>query len=155
MGSEGTPLPSKARRSLGAAAASTATPAACHVLDPGARAAGAWEGGFPGPPPLSASRQHRDGNVEAVAAARSYHRQRVAQNRAAKVHPIGECLGEEVALGPEWAFAGPGPYGGKAWELHREQRPEGRSWGGRFSPLGLVGVWGRTHREGGLRRESK
>lgn len=34
---------------------------------------------------------------------RSCHRERVAQNRAAKVRPVSEGLGEGVELGPEWA----------------------------------------------------
>lgn len=77
---EGTHLPSKAQRPLGAAAASTTTPAARSIQDPGAGAAGPRETDFPGPPFVSATRQYRDGNVEAVIRARSCYRQHVAQD---------------------------------------------------------------------------
>lgn len=110
VGSEGTLLPSKARRPLEAAAAA----AARDVLDPGARAAEARTRGVPGPPPLSASRKHRDGHVEAVTTARNDRRQRVAQDRAAEVPPVSEGLGEEVELG-QW------PYKGEDWEFHGEE----------------------------------
>lgn len=95
-GGKATHLPSKARCPLGDAAASTATPAARSIQDPGARAAGVRDGGFPGLPSVSGMWTHRNGNVEAVTSARNCHRQRVAQNRAAKVHPISEGLGEGV-----------------------------------------------------------
>lgn len=61
------------------------------------------EGGFPRPPSVSGMRTHRDGNVEAVTSTRNCHPQPVAQNRAAKVQPVCEGLGEGVELGPEWA----------------------------------------------------
>lgn len=94
--------PSRARRPLAAAATSTATPAAHDVQDPGASAAGAQEGGFSRPPFVSGMWKHGDGNVEAVTSAWNCHRHCVAQNRAAKVHPVSEGLGEGVELGPEW-----------------------------------------------------
>lgn len=147
MGSEGTLLPSKARRPLGAAAASTAAPAARDVLDPGARVAEAREGGFPGPPPLSASRKHRDGDVEAVTTARNYHRQRVAQNRAAEVHPGSEGLGEEVELG---RFQDGGLRKGKTGSSIESRGQRSGLGEDNSCLLVFLGVWGRSHGGGGF-----
>ena len=72
-GGEEAYFPFRAGRPLGAAATSTATPAARGVQDPRARAAGAPENGSPGPSCTSGTRQHRDGNVETVTRAGIRH----------------------------------------------------------------------------------
>lgn len=56
--------------------------------------------------------------------ARSCHRQRVAQNRAAKVRPVSEGLGEDVELGPEWAESRYS--GGVTFRLGGQGVPRGR-----------------------------
>lgn len=121
------------------------------------------EGGFPRPPSVSGMRTHRDGNVEAVTSARNCHPQPVAPNRAAKVQPVSEGLGEGVELGPEWAkcrHLGGAVVWGKAegvlWiSAFGSERPGGssierrglgddgvRSWGGHFPPLGVPRILG-------------
>lgn len=124
-------LPAEARRPLGAAAAAAAAPAARSVRDPGARAAGAREGGVPGPPSVSGTRKPRDGDVETVSGARSCHRQRGAQNRAAKVGSVSESL-EKGAESASWGRGRVGraegglagvALGKKVWEFHRRWRP--------------------------------
>lgn len=55
--------------------------------------------------------------------ARSCHRERVAQNRAAKVRPVSEGLGEGVELGPEWAESRYS--GGVAFRLGGQGVPRG------------------------------
>ena len=100
---EGAQLPFKARRPLGAASTATATSAARSVQDPGARAAGAPESGFPGPPCVSGMLQHRDGNVEAVTRARIRHWYRVAQKRAAKFRSVSKSL---AGRGEVWVRVG-------------------------------------------------
>lgn len=59
--------------------------------------------------------------------ARSCHRERVAQNRAAKVRPVSEGLGEGVELGPEWAESRYS--GGVAFRRGGAGRAEGRGLG--------------------------
>lgn len=149
--------PSKARRPLAAAATSTATPAAHDVQDPGASAAGAQEGGFPDPPFVSGMWKHGGGDVEAVTSAWNCHRHCVAQNRAAKVHPVSEGLREGVELGPSRCrhLGGCGPLRlvegvFRAMALGKERlgvplrvgaRVRVGSWDGQFSLLGHGSLW--------------